>query len=135
MRSFSTTHIEVDEVHRLNLQHWFWCHTPDYTFFMDEGIVADGTQTKGEHGRAVVRLCRSALRALGTIASLNNGTAPDFMLFQKWIETLDRSYHVNQVQETGIKFLKIFLFRAEFFIPVFLRTRFLNFTEVWTQVS
>ena len=33
----------------------FGAYTPDYTFFMDEGIMADGTKTVGEHSTAVSR--------------------------------------------------------------------------------
>ena len=33
----------------------FGAYTPDYTFFMDEGIMQDGTRTVGTHGRAVSR--------------------------------------------------------------------------------
>ena len=103
----STTHIEVDKEYTASTYNiGFGAYTPDYTFFMDEGIMADGTRTKGEHGRAVskdsVEKCTEG--ALGTIASLNNGTAPDFMLFQEVDRNSDRSYHVNQVQETESKF-------------------------------
>lgn len=103
----STTHIEVGKEYTASTYNiGFGAYTPDYTFFMDEGIMADGTRTKGEHGRAVskdsVEKCTEG--ALGTIASLNNGTAPDFMLFQEVDRNSDRSYHVNQVQETESKF-------------------------------
>lgn len=103
----ATTHIEVGKEYTASTYNiGFGAYTPDYTFFMDEGIMADGTRTKGEHGRAVskdsVEKCTEG--ALETVASLNSGAAPDFMLFQEVDRNSDRSYHVNQVQETESKF-------------------------------
>lgn len=103
----TTTHIEVGKEYTASTYNiGFGAYTPDYTFFMDEGIMADGTRTKGEHGRAVskdsVEKCTEG--ALETVASLNSGAAPDFMLFQEVDRNSDRSYHVNQVQETESKF-------------------------------
>ena len=63
----------------------FGAYTPDYTFFMDEGIMQDGTRTVGTHGRAVSRnsVLYTTNGALNTVSSLNGGTAPDFILFQE----------------------------------------------------
>ena len=72
----------------------FGAYTPDYTFFMDEGIMADGTKTKGTHSRAVseqsVRDCTQ-----GDIATLKQ-LDPDIVLLQEVDTDSDRSYHVNQ---------------------------------------
>jgi endonuclease/exonuclease/phosphatase family metal-dependent hydrolase len=74
----------------------FGAYTPDYTFFMDEGVMADGTPTKGTHGVAAskesVEACTEgdiqAIRSLGC----------DFSLWQEVDVDSDRSYHVNQLQ-------------------------------------
>ena len=73
----------------------FGAYTPDYTFFMDEGRMADGTKTVGEHAKAVskssVENCTSG--AINAIKSEN----PDFALFQEVDTDSDRSWHVNQL--------------------------------------
>ncbi len=72
----------------------FGAYTPDYTFFMDEGIMEDGTQTVGEHSVAVskesVLACTEG--AINTMRTLN----PDFALFQEVDTDSTRSYGVNQ---------------------------------------
>ena len=77
----------------------FGAYTPDYTFFMDEGYLADGTKTVGEHSRAVSE--ESELACTNGDISLvstvdEDGSAPDFILFQEVDTDSDRSYHVNQ---------------------------------------
>lgn len=74
----------------------FGAYTPDYTFFMDEGIMADGTRTKGTHSRAASK--QSVLDCTaGDIATLQSLDA-DFMLLQEVDTDSDRSFHVNQMQ-------------------------------------
>jgi endonuclease/exonuclease/phosphatase family metal-dependent hydrolase len=72
----------------------FGAYTPDYTFFMDEGIMADGTKTVGEHGTAVskesVEACTNG--AINVLKSLN----VDFALLQEVDTDSTRSYNVNQ---------------------------------------
>lgn len=119
----ATTRVEVGKEYTASTYNiGFGAYTPDYTFFMDEGIMADGTRTKGEHGRAVskdsVETCTKG--ALDTIASLHNGTAPDFMLFQEVDRNSDRSYHVNQVQATNSKFSEDASYYAQNFHTGFL---------------
>ena len=73
----------------------FGAYTPDYTFFMDEGVMADGTPKKGTHGTAAskesVEACIQG--AIATTQALD----PDFALFQEADVDSTRSYHVNQV--------------------------------------
>lgn len=119
----ATTRVEVGKEYTASTYNiGFGAYTPDYTFFMDEGIMADGTRTKGEHGRAVskdsVETCTKG--ALDTVASLHNGTAPDFMLFQEVDRNSDRSYHVNQVQTTNSKFSEDASYYAQNFHTGFL---------------
>ncbi len=72
----------------------FGAYTPDYTFFMDEGRMLDGTEKVGTHAKAVSKAsvvnCTSG--AINTIKEI----APDFALFQEVDTDSDRSWHVNQ---------------------------------------
>jgi len=72
----------------------FGAYTPDYTFFMDEGVMADGTPTVGEHSIAASRdsVIACTQGAIGVIA----GIRPDFALFQEVDTDSTRSYQVNQ---------------------------------------
>lgn len=78
----------------------FGAYTPDYTFFMDTGVMADGTPTRGTSGKAaskesVVTCTEGDINVVTTAAS---GTSPDFVLLQEVDDDSDRSYHVNQRQ-------------------------------------
>ena len=72
----------------------FGAYTPDYTFFMDEGIMEDGTKTVGEHSTAVskevVEACTKG--AIETMKALD----VDFTLLQEVDTDSTRSYQVNQ---------------------------------------
>lgn len=74
----------------------FGAYTPDYTFFMDRGVMDDGTATHGTGSRAVseqsVRACIEG--DIQTLSSLD----PDFILLQEVDVDSDRSYHVDQAQ-------------------------------------
>lgn len=74
----------------------FGAYGPDYTFFMDEGIMADGTRTKGTSARAASEAA-VITNTDGVIAALQN-YAPDFILLQEVDQNATRSYHVNQLQ-------------------------------------
>ncbi len=72
----------------------FGAYTPDYTFFMDEGIMKDGTKTVGKRSTAVskesVEKCTKG--SVDLIKSLN----ADFILLQEVDTTSTRSFQVNQ---------------------------------------
>ena len=72
----------------------FGAYTPDYTFFMDEGIMEDGTHKVGEHSVAAseesVRACTQG--SIDLIREVN----PDFALFQEVDTDSTRSYNVDQ---------------------------------------
>ena len=72
----------------------FGAYTPDYTFFLDEGIKADGTKTAGSKGTAVSRESVEACTQ-GDIELLA-GLDPDFVLLQEVDTDSTRSYQVNQ---------------------------------------
>ena len=72
----------------------FGAYTPDYTFFMDEGIMEDGTHKVGAHSVAAseesVRACTQG--SIDLIREIN----PDFALFQEVDTKSTRSYNVDQ---------------------------------------
>lgn len=72
----------------------FGAYTPDYTFFMDEGVMADGAKTVGKRSVAVskesVQACTQG--AIDTMKSLGL----DFMLLQEVDTDSTRSYQVDQ---------------------------------------
>lgn len=72
----------------------FGAYTPDYTFFMDEGIMADGTKTVGEHSIAVSK--ESVIACTEGVISVMKEQKCDFMLFQEVDTDSTRSYQVNQ---------------------------------------
>ncbi|MBO4352661.1 MAG: endonuclease [Eggerthellaceae bacterium] len=72
----------------------FGAYTPDYTFFMDEGVKNDGTATVGEHSTAVSKESVEACTA-GAIDTLL-GLDVDFALLQEVDTNSTRSYQVNQ---------------------------------------
>lgn len=100
----------------------FGAHTPDFTFFLAEGKMLDGTATKGTHGKATGEASvRTATESIIQLASsivvppapepveqewwmeeqLPAPAAPDpvpadFMLFQQVDIDSDRSYHLDQ---------------------------------------
>lgn len=78
----------------------FGAYTPDYTFFMDKGVMKDGTPKQGAHGKAVsLESVEAATQgSIAAIAQAANGSTPDFMFFQEIDTDSDRSYHVNQVK-------------------------------------
>ena len=72
----------------------FGAYTPDYTFFMDEGIMADGTHTVGEHSIAVSK--ESVIACTEGVINVMKEQGCDFMLFQEVDTDSTRSYQVNQ---------------------------------------
>lgn len=72
----------------------FGAYSPDYTFFMDAGIMADGSKTRGKYGKAVSRAAveRNLSGTLGVIAA----ESCDFVFVQEVDENASRSHHVNQ---------------------------------------
>lgn len=72
----------------------FGAYTPDYSFFLDEGVMEDGTRTVGAHSLAAseesVRTCTQ-----GAI-SVIEGLHPDFALFQEVDTNSTRSYGFDQ---------------------------------------
>ena len=90
-----TSPIEVGQTYTVATYNiGFGAYTPDYTFFMDTGVMADGTPTRGEHGTAVSE--ESVLACTDGAISVLQGLGPDFAILQEVDDDSDRSYHVNQ---------------------------------------
>ena len=72
----------------------FGAYTPDYTFFMDQGVMEDGTETKGERSLAVSKDVAQANTqgAVSTLVELQ----PDFVLMQEVDTDSTRSYQIDQ---------------------------------------
>ncbi len=72
----------------------FGAYGPEYSFFMDTGVMADGTPTQGLYGKATSResvLANTSL-ALQTLQPLN----ADFILLQEVDYNSHRSFQVDQ---------------------------------------
>ncbi len=72
----------------------FGAYTPEFSFFADEGIMADGTRTVGEHGVATSK--ESVVASTDGVVATISGLNPDFALFQEVDVDSTRSYGVNQ---------------------------------------
>lgn len=77
----------------------FGAYSADYTFFMDTGVMLDGTPTQGTHGRAVSReaVVKNTQGVIETVQTLN----PDLVLLQEVDIASTRSYSVNQAQQVA----------------------------------
>lgn len=75
----------------------FGAYDQEYDFFLDEGIMKDGTKIVGRYAKA--RDAASAKRnTAGSINIVKNFNA-DFSLIQEIDKDSDRCYHINQYEE------------------------------------
>lgn len=72
----------------------FGAYDPDYSFFMDVGVMADGTEVSGKHARAVS--LEAAQRNTQNAAQALQGLDADFYLLQEVDVKATRSYGLNQ---------------------------------------
>lgn len=72
----------------------FGAYNHDYSFFMDEGHMKDGTYVSGEYATAQSKdiVLENTNGAINTVKGLNS----DFMFFQEVDKKATRSYSVNQ---------------------------------------
>ncbi len=72
----------------------FGAYGPDYSFFMDTGVMADGTKVAGKYGKAISKesVQQHTDGALAVLAAQDT----DFALLQEVDEDADRSYHIDQ---------------------------------------
>jgi len=80
----------------------FGAYNHEYSFFMDEGYMLDGTYVKGEYAKAQSKeiVMSNTNGAINTIRNLNT----DFMFFQEVDKKATRSYNVNQYEMLGNAF-------------------------------
>ncbi len=72
----------------------FGAYGPDYTFFMDTGIMKDGTKTKGKHGTAISKA--DVIKNISGSANTVKDRDPDFAIIQEVDYDSTRSYKVDQ---------------------------------------
>ncbi len=96
----------------------FGAYSPDFDFFMDSGIMKDGTKVKGTRARAIDKshVDHDIQGAIRTIQEIN----PTFAFFQEVDPHADRSYHVDQYQAIADGFYKMDHFYAENFHSAYL---------------
>ena len=73
----------------------FGAYGPDYSFFMDQGVMNDGTVVTGEHGKALS--LESVVEHTEGADSVLKQQDTDFILLQEVDVKADRSYDFNQV--------------------------------------
>ncbi len=73
----------------------FGAYSPEYSFFMDTGVMNDGTAVAGIYAKAMNKedAEKNVNGALGVSAELN----ADFCFFQEADSNADRSYHIDMV--------------------------------------
>lgn len=78
----------------------FGAYTPDFSFFMEEGTMKDGTPTQREHGVAASKESVLACTQgdIATIVAATDDGAPDLVLLQEVDRDSTRSHHVDQCQ-------------------------------------
>jgi endonuclease/exonuclease/phosphatase family metal-dependent hydrolase len=91
----SAKHLQVNEEYTaLTFNIGFGAYDHDFSFFLDEGLMADGTSTVGSESRAASR--EAAERNTATIVSQALAEQPDILLFQEVDVQADRSWDVDQ---------------------------------------
>ncbi len=74
----------------------FGAYGPDYSFFMDTGLMEDGSPVAGQHARALSS--EAVLANIEGAAGLLAAAGADFTLLQEVDVEATRSYGVNQVK-------------------------------------
>ncbi len=72
----------------------FGAYVPEYSFFMDSGVMKDGKKVSGKYGKGISKdkVRDNSVRIAGHINNLEY----DFIFAQEVDESGDRSYHINQ---------------------------------------
>ncbi|MGN1060111.1 MAG: endonuclease/exonuclease/phosphatase family protein [Candidatus Coproplasma sp.] len=74
----------------------FAAYSPEFTFFMDEGVMVDGTKTYGKYAKGVNKedVEKNVVGQIATLSDLN----ADFCLLQEVDESAHRSYKINMIE-------------------------------------
>ncbi len=91
----------------------FGAYNHNFSFFMDSGVMKDGTKVSGKDSRAASKqvVMDNTKGVIDRIMSIN----PDFALFQEVDVDSTRSYHMNQYQELQ----KFFSNMSNIYVPNF----------------
>lgn len=93
--SLATQQLQVDEEYRaLTFNIGFGAYDREFSFFLDEGVMADGTPTVGSSSRSASKEATE----LNTDTTLSQALSekPDILLFQEVDVQADRSWGVDQ---------------------------------------
>lgn len=74
----------------------FGAYSPEYSFFMDEGIMKDGTKVVGKYAKGMNKA--DVEKSVSGQANLIKEQNADFYFLQEADEKADRSYHINMVE-------------------------------------
>lgn len=74
----------------------FGAYSPEYSFFMDSGVMEDGTEVTGKYSKGLSEQDVQK-NTDGAVSVLNEQNA-DFVFVQEADTDGDRSYHIDQVQ-------------------------------------
>lgn len=75
----------------------FGAYDPEFSFFMDVGIMEDGTEVTGKYAKA--RSAEAAQANTDGVIDVTNSENADFNLYQEVDTDSDRSYHINQQKQ------------------------------------
>lgn len=75
----------------------FGAYDPEFSFFMDKGVMNDGTKVTGEYAKA--RDEEAAQKNTDGIIKVSEAEDADFNLYQEVDIDSTRSYHINQEQQ------------------------------------
>ncbi len=73
----------------------FGAYSPNYSFFLDEGVMKDGTKTKGKYGKGIS--ADDVMKNISGQAELAKSMCADFYFFQEVDQRADRSYKIDMV--------------------------------------
>nr|MCR5741917.1 endonuclease [Gammaproteobacteria bacterium] len=93
----SSKHIDTsDSFSLMTFNIGFGAYDKDYDFFMDYGVMKDGTVIQGTHSRAISY--ERALANTNGCLSYATDKNPDFLIVQEMDKDSDRCYHINQYE-------------------------------------
>ena len=74
----------------------FGAYSPEYSFFMDSGVMEDGTEVTGKYSKGLSK--EDVQKNTDGAVSVLKDQDADFVFVQEVDEDGDRSYHINQVE-------------------------------------
>ena len=74
----------------------FGAYSPEYSFFMDEGVMKDGKKVVGKYAKGMNKAdVENSVKGQADLIKEKNA---DFYFLQEADEKADRSYHINMVE-------------------------------------